>query len=758
MKLQTNTLYILSGPPASGKSTLLKNLLESNIISKDCIVSSDELRIQILGEKYSLDNNNEPYSHPSENSNDLVFSMIKNIISERCKKGLLTFFDATNINDEVRKEYVNIAKKYNIDYEILIIHNDNIDLYDNNNNRNKKVKDHVINKFLNKFETTSVFNHRIISNVFDNIELEYKYTIDKNIDLSVVSDVHGLYDDLKILISNNGFYIENNTIKHNDKYSKLLFLGDIIDRGLDSIKTLKLIKNSVESEGHFLILGNHENKLIKIYEKYINGENTNLFDSSEAVSRTFLEFINLPKNEQEEIISFLNKCPHYMIYKDRVMIHANLDYVNPVNLQKQDAIYGIDSEHSDKHYHIMFKKGINKFKLIRGHIPIQDVNSSVISLDEGQAFNGNLCMLNISTNTMYKHKCKFNYYKEDIYTNRTMLKELESLKAFKMEKYDSELNVIGYKNISLVTGNDSKCGTMKIFKYGKEVFFKNLWEIHPLLKKARGLVLGADGKIIQHPFDKVFNYGENKSGLDISDNTNVIAVEKWNGFLGCITLHANQLLVTTTGSFDSTFTNYIKDFIFNKSFEYYDGKLQSNLIRYLKQNNQTLMFEVIHPEDPHIIKYDKSEYGLVLIGARGKDFNDKEVKEEELDIIADKINTKRAKWFNIKFGELKELVNNSKLEGYMVRVGEDETIVSKFKTPYYLTTKFIGRMSDSNIKFMYSDTKKFKNNIDEEYYELVDYIVKNVDKSTLLQMDNNSKIELIRNIIFKIRDNYVLKM
>ena len=57
-----------------------------------------------------------------------------------------------------------------------------------------------------------------------------------------------------------------------------------------------------------------------------------------------------------------------------------------------------------------------------------------------------------------------------------------------------------------------------IYKYSKMVFFDALWDKSPLLLKARGLVLDAAGNILVHPFDKVFNYGENGAGLALEDD------------------------------------------------------------------------------------------------------------------------------------------------------------------------------------------------------------------------------------------------
>ena len=95
----------------------------------------------------------------------------------------------------------------------------------------------------------------------------------------------------------------------------------------------------------------------------------------------------------------------------------------------------------------------------------------------------------------------------------------------------------------------------------------------------------------------------------------------------------------------------------------------------------------------------------------------------------------------------------SQLEGYMVRDIDTQETLLKFKTPYYLTTKFIGRMSTANINFMYSNPNKFKENVDEEYYQLVDLITSKIEKDKFLSYENNSKIEIVRDLINESRED-----
>lgn len=748
--LETNKLYVLSGVAGVGKSTFLKNLN----IPDYCIISTDSLRESILGSNTSFDEYGKYESIP-QNANNLVFETLNKILEFRMKQGLTTFIDATNLKDVDRANYVRIAKKYNIESEILIFgENKSIEeIKLQNTKREKRVPEYVIDRMYEELEKTSNFPYRLIDN-----NLEYKFisknNIPNDIELFVIGDIHGMYDELEKLLKQKGFYIEDNCIFGKTDKQKVLFVGDIVDRGYDSIKILELVKNSIKYQNHYMVLGNHENKLLTCFEQFTNNEKTTLFLASEAVTRTFHEFLELSKEKQLEYYNFLKSLPFYYTYKDNLIVHANIENGNILQLNREDSLYGIEGKNTDLNYKKLYDEGINKFKLIRGHVPSLDKNDVVICLEEEAVSKGNLCMYDVNSNEIIKQKSEFDYNKElEVYKGKNLLYKFEELKSYLLPKYDKENKIIGSKETSLISYKHNDTETLRIYKYDKKVFFNNLWHLDPLLTRARGLVLDSNGQIIQNPFTKVFNFNENGSGLDIPNDKEVIAATKENGFLGCITKWNNELLITTTGSFDSDFTNYIKDFIMNKNFEHYDHKLYGNLMKFLNNNDMTLMFEVIHPNDPHIIKYEKEEMGLRLIGARGKNINDKELPEEKLDEIGKLINVKRPEWFKIEYGELKNLVKSSQLEGYMVRDIDTQETLLKFKTPYYLTTKFIGRMSTANINFMYSNPNKFKENVDEEYYQLVDLITSKIEKDKFLSYENNSKIEIVRDLINESRED-----
>lgn len=721
--LTTGKLYILTGLPGSGKSTLLENLPEH------LIVSSDKLRRMLLGSRIGLDEYGSYESIP-EDSNQVVFKMILDIIEEKARLGLTTFLDFTALTESDRSRYANIAAKYGMETEILIFDTPIEEVKENNRNRKKKVGNYVIDRMNEDFVRESKIKYHLISR---ETEIELKINSIKEDLIDPIGDIHGLMKLTKELLVKMGYTVTDKNISHPEG-RKLLFLGDFIDRGPDSLEVVELIKFAV-SKGHYAIIGNHEQKLITSYEQFRNGKEVKGGISGKI---TLMNLIKRSQKDQLSIINFLKSLPFYYTYEGRTKVlftHANIVHGDPVLLTKQEAIYGAARRGStldtDLNYQELLNMGINKYNLIRGHIPQISIQRNVVSLEEEQAFEGNLVGGRLEKGELmerFRIKSDYNFDNE---IDRSLLIGLESLIKDNLVRKKENIN-----------------NSLFIYKYARSVFYKNLWHEDKLLLKARGLVLDFAGNVVQHSFDKIFNYGENDTGIEIDNNKEVLAVEKYNGFLGNIGINpfTKELLVTTSGSFEGDFVNYVKDFI--------DIDLKRKLLGFLHRNPMTLSFEVIHKDDEHIIKYNAEEKGLVLIGARTLGPNDPSKTEEELDVIAEDLGLKRAGYFKIKFGELKEKVSTSELEGFIVRDPECEfqTPLLKFKTPYYLVTKLIGRMGVNNIKFMYASPEKFKKDrVEEEFYEIVDKIIKEIDKETLIEMEEEEKIELMRGLIEDIR-------
>lgn len=247
-------------------------------------------------------------------------------------------------------------------------------------------------------------------------------------------------------------------------------------------------------------------------------------------------------------------------------------------------------------------------------------------------------------------------------------------------------------------------GPYTIFKYAAKVFYDRLWT--PELELFRGTVFKGD-KLVVEPMRKVYNYGENGTGLALPLDTPVILDYKVNGFMLNVTCVDGELLFSTTGSLDSPFVELGKNM-----FYHWLTEDQINGIRLY--NDHTFTFEVCSPEDPHIIKED---YGLHLLHISNHSLI-------ERNYFANKYGFKYHKIKGCTLGEALELAKLARYEGWMVYDGHGNDLLFKLKTTYYLTTKFLMRSVKASDAIYGPNPKEvFK---DEEFFKLVEWIKANM--------------------------------
>jgi hypothetical protein len=264
-----------------------------------------------------------------------------------------------------------------------------------------------------------------------------------------------------------------------------------------------------------------------------------------------------------------------------------------------------------------------------------------------------------------------------------------------------------------------------VHKYKRKVFYDNLWHLHPDLVDARGMVTDDDGNIVQYPFTKIFNYKEN--GTTIDSTHEVLAIDKINGFMAAVTWHNNEPLVSTTGSLSSDFIDMAKEFLPLK-------KMSKILSLY---SHCTFCFEIVHPNDPHIIT---EKFGAYLIGGREKVLGSKQMNQKTLDEFAKYWDVMRPEYRTCLFSELLDFQSNYHREGFVVYDQESENVL-KIKTPYYLTAKFIARTK--KLEFIFD--KNYKEKFDEEYYSLCEYLQEKYTKEEFLNIHEQDRLEIVRN-------------
>ena len=262
-----------------------------------------------------------------------------------------------------------------------------------------------------------------------------------------------------------------------------------------------------------------------------------------------------------------------------------------------------------------------------------------------------------------------------------------------------------------------------ILKYRKTVFFNDLWNEY--IEECRGTVVDGAFNVVSRPFTKVYNYGIEERAPKLSPDTLVTAYRKANGFMVAVTWHRGDVLVSTTGSVESPFVDMAKEMML-KHMDWTDWR-----IAVCAAYGLTLMFECVHPNDPHIIV---EEPGMYFLGYRENSW-DSQVKGFGADIAnhweeyaEGTLNCKTVESYVLPLGELMKKVKTVRHEGFVFYTKDNAS--SKIKSPYYLTSKWVARNPRTDkLVDMKND---IKHKLDEEYYPLVDAIRANIEEYTAM--------------------------
>lgn len=113
----------------------------------------------------------------------------------------------------------------------------------------------------------------------------------------VIGDVHGCAKSLHALIEQ---------LPQKAK-SRLVFVGDLIDRGKDSARVVEYVKNG----GYDCIKGNHEAVMVEAYE---TNDMRDWLSSGNGGEQTILSYTNSPNVDLQEHLTWMKSLPDYLEY------------------------------------------------------------------------------------------------------------------------------------------------------------------------------------------------------------------------------------------------------------------------------------------------------------------------------------------------------------------------------------------------------------------------------------------------------------
>ncbi|AFZ03972.1 metallophosphoesterase family protein [Calothrix sp. PCC 6303] len=228
----------------------------------------------------------------------------------------------------------------------------------------------------------------------------------------VVGDIHGCYGELMQLLAKVEI----------TKEDCLVSLGDIVDRGTDSVKVYDFLKNRPNT---IVLMGNHERKHLRQTLSY----------SQEIVKLQF-------GDSYDEFLEWIRHLPYYHETESAIFVHAAVEDGIPIEEQKEEVLCGCTAgeKYLEKRYQSSYwsqlYSGVKP--VIFGHRVVGDypiiIARKVYGIDTGACHGGKLTALILPSFEIVQVEAAKDYWQEEIVKWQLPVMKAKPWNSYKWEK------------------------------------------------------------------------------------------------------------------------------------------------------------------------------------------------------------------------------------------------------------------------------------------------------------------------------------
>jgi diadenosine tetraphosphatase ApaH/serine/threonine PP2A family protein phosphatase len=238
-----------------------------------------------------------------------------------------------------------------------------------------------------------------------------KHNLDPRIDrrhdsgpFDIVGDVHGCYDELRDLLARLGYRVDEQKTAWEARVRlfhpegrRLVFVGDLVDRGPNTPAVLQLAMDAVDDETALCVVGNHDDKL----RRKLAGRRVKI---AHGLAESLAQLAETPRAFVDRVYYFLSALPPYLWLDGGrlVVAHAGLK----TSLQGSDgervrdfALYGDTTGEVDDVGLPVRRNWALKYRgraaVVYGHTYVAQPEwvNNTIDIDTGCVFGGALTAL-----------------------------------------------------------------------------------------------------------------------------------------------------------------------------------------------------------------------------------------------------------------------------------------------------------------------------------------------------------------------------
>ncbi|MET9677147.1 polynucleotide kinase-phosphatase [Streptomyces sp. NPDC006482] len=384
------SLVVLIGATGSGKSTFARRHFKPTEI-----VSSDFCRGLVAD-----DENDQSASKDA-------FDVLHYITGKRLAAGRLTVVDATNVQQEARRQLVQLARSHDV-LPIAIV----LDLPEEVcRSRNAGRPDradmpaHVIQRHrrelrrsLRGLEREGFRKVHVLRSVEEveaaGIVLERRFNDLRHLTgpFDIIGDIHGCRSELETLLARLGY--EDG---HHPEGRTAVFVGDLVDRGPDSPGVLRRVMGMVASGDALCVPGNHENKL----GRWLKGKKV---QQTHGLAETIEQLEGESEEFRAQVAEFIEGLvSHYVLDGGALVVcHAGLPekyHGRTSGRVRSHALYGDTTGETDEFGLPVRYPWAEEYRgraaVVYGHTPVPNTSwiNNTICLDTGAVFGGKMTAL-----------------------------------------------------------------------------------------------------------------------------------------------------------------------------------------------------------------------------------------------------------------------------------------------------------------------------------------------------------------------------
>jgi protein phosphatase len=391
------SLIVLVGPSGCGKSTFARKHFEPQEV-----LSSDYCR--------GLVSNDENDQSATKDA----FEVLHFILRKRLAAGHLTVIDATSVQPESRKPLIDIAREYHVMPSAIVFDLPEKVCREHNRERaDRNFGPHVIRnqtqqmrRSLRGLEREGFRGVHVIQSPeqADAVEIErqkmWTNRREEQGPFDIIGDIHGCFDELQELLTKLGYALEpmgqQFKVTHTNR-RKLVFLGDLVDRGPRIPDVLRLVMGMVREERAICVPGNHDVKLLR----KLRGKEVKM---THGIAETLAQLEAEPPEFRKEVADFLDELvSHYVLDGGNLVVaHAGMKEQmqgRGSGAVRAFALFGETTGETDEFgLPVRYNWAADyrgRAMVVYGHTPVRESEwlNRTINIDTGCVFGGKLTAL-----------------------------------------------------------------------------------------------------------------------------------------------------------------------------------------------------------------------------------------------------------------------------------------------------------------------------------------------------------------------------